>query len=149
MNPNVLPSSRVALVGVINPDANAAATLTTAWVAMKDFESMLALISAGTLGAAATLDAKLEQATDGSGTGVKDITGKAITQMVKATDDDKETFINLRADELDADGGFDFVRLSITVAVAASDAAAYLFGLDPHYAPASDNDAASVIEIIA
>ena len=149
MNPNVLPSSRVAQVGSIDPDANAAATLTTVWVAVKDFESFLALIAAGTLGASGTLDAKLEQATDGSGTGVKDITGKAITQLVKASNDDNQAYINLRADEMDADGGFDFVRLSVTGAVATGDFTAFLFGLDPHYGPASDNDEASVVEIVA
>jgi hypothetical protein len=37
----------------------------------------IAVIKTGVLGASATVDAKLQQATDSSGTGVKDITGKA------------------------------------------------------------------------
>ena len=49
------------------------------------FAEIMALIQTGVLGAAATLDAKLQQATDAAGTGAKDITGKAIVQIVKAT----------------------------------------------------------------
>lgn len=149
MNPNVLPSSRVALLGIIDPDVTVASTVTTAWASMVKYESMLATIMAGTLGASATLDAKLEQATDASGTGAKDIAGKTIAQLVKATNDDDQAEINVRADELDVNGGFNHVRLSVTVAVATSDICAILQGLDPHYGPANDNDLASVQEIVA
>ena len=147
-NPNLLPSARAAVVGIIDPDANDAAAYSTAYIAMKDFESLMAIIMAGTLGTAATLDAKFEQATDSGGTGKKDITGKAITQLVKATNDDDQAVINLRADELDVEGGFTHVRLTMTVAAATSDSGAVVLGMDPHYGPASDNDLASVQEIV-
>lgn len=145
----VRPSDMAAVVGVIDPDANAAATYTSAWVDMSKYSELLAIVMAGDLGSSATLDAKLEQATDGSGTGAKDITGKEITQLTQAgTDSNKQALINLAADELDVANGFDFARLSMTVATATSDCGAVVLGFRPRYGQASDNDLASVDEIV-
>jgi hypothetical protein len=148
-NPNIKPNQEATLIAVIDPDAYPAATYTTGWVAMgTDFDSIQAIVFAGTLGASATLDAKLEQATDGSGTGAKDITGKAITQLTQAgTDSDKQAIILCRSDELDVTNGFDFVRLSMTVGTATSDAGACVLGHNARYAPATD--ATTVDEIVA
>lgn len=145
----IRPSDAAAVEGNIDPDAYAAGTYTTGWIAAKDFDAFLAIVQAGDLGASATLDAKLQQATDGSGTGAKDIAGKAITQLTQAgTDSNKQVLINLRADELDVTNDFDFFRLSMTIATAASDAGAIVLGFTPRYAPASDNDASTVDEIV-
>ncbi|PHP68188.1 hypothetical protein CSC94_05925 [Zhengella mangrovi] len=150
MNANLIPSDRAAIVGAIDPDVTAAGTVTTGWIAAKDFLTFMAIIMAGTLGTSATLDAKIEQATDSSGTGAKDVSGKAITQLTQAgTDSDKQAIINLRADELDVANDFTHFRLSLTVATASSDAGAIVLGLDPAYGTASDNDAATVDEIVA
>lgn len=143
---NVPFSDQVRVVGVIDPDAIAASTVTTGWISMATYRSILAVVMAGTLGSSATLDAKLQQATDGSGTGAADITGKAITQLTQAgTDSDKQAVINLRADELSA--GFTHVRLSMTIATATSDAGAIVLGALAGYEPATD--ATTVDEIVA
>ena len=148
MNSNILPSDRTRIMGVIDPDANAAGTLETGWVSMVDFHSVMAIVMAGALGSSATLDAKLEQATDSSGTGAKDITGKAITQLTDAgSDSDKQAIINCRSDELDVNNDFTHVRLSMTVAVATSDSAAILLGLDARHEP--ETDATTVDEIVS
>lgn len=144
------PSDRAAVVGVIDPDAYGAAAYSTAWIDMAKFEKLLAVVMAGTLGSSATLDAKMEQATDAGGTGVKDVTGKAIAQLTQAgTDSDKQALINLRADEMDVNGGFRFARLTMTVGTATSDAGAVVLGFDARYQPGSDADLASVDEIVA
>lgn len=146
---NRLPSEKVAIGGVIDPDVTVASTVVSDYISMGDFESCMAIIMAGTLGSSATLDAKLVQATDSSGTGVKDISGKAITQLTQAgTDSDKQAIINCRAEELDIANDFDHVAISMTVAVATSDAGAILLGLNARVNPASDNDLASVDEIV-
>ncbi|TGY87349.1 hypothetical protein E5163_14875 [Marinicauda algicola] len=149
-NKNLRPSDRVAVLGSIDPDAYLASTVTTGWVSAKQFMTFMALVQAGTLGTNATLDAKIEQASDSSGTGAKDVSGAAITQLTQAgTDDsDKQAVINLRHEDLDIANGFDHIRLSITIGTAASDAGGVLLGLDPAYGPASDNDASSVAEIV-
>jgi hypothetical protein len=149
MGVNLKPSDRVAVVGVIDPDATAAGTVTTGWVSIAQFASLMAVVQAGTLGASATLDAKLEQATDSSGTGAKDVTGKAITQLTQAgSDSDKQAVINCGQENLDVANNFDHVRLSMTVGTATSDVGAVLLGFDAAYAPASDNDASTVDEIV-
>lgn len=150
MTPNNLPSERAAIVGVIDPDVTAAGAVSTGWVAAKDFLNFMAIVFAGTLGSSATLDAKIEQATDSSGTGAKDVTGKAITQMTQAgTDSDKQAVINVKQADLDIANSFTHLRLTVTVATASSDAGAVLLGFDPTYGSASDYDAATVDEIVA
>ena len=149
-NTNLLPSQQSAPAGIIDPDAYAANTYTTGWISMADWGAVQAIIMAGTLGTNATLDAKLEQAQDAVGTGAKDVTGKAITQLTQAgTDSDKQAVINCRSEELDVNGGFTHVRLSMTVAVATSDAGAIVMGHYPRFGPASSSDLASVDEIVA
>lgn len=149
MTPNSRPSERVAVLATIDPDAYAASTVVSGWVDASKFNSFMAIVFAGTLGASATLDAKIRQATDNSGTGAKDVSGKAITQLTQAgTDSDKQAIINFCADDLDINNDFQFVELSMTIATATSDAGGVLLGLDPRQAPASDNDAAAVDEIV-
>lgn len=146
----LLPSDRVAVVGVIDPDVQTAATYTSGWIDMADFASIMAVVMAGTLGSSATLDAKLEQATSAAGAGAKDITGKAIAQLTQAgTDSDKQAIIECFADDLDLENAFTHVRLSMTVGTATSDAGAIVLGLDPRYPPARNSDAATVDEIVS
>lgn len=150
MTPNNLPSERAAIVGVIDPDVTAAGAVSTGWVAAKDFLNFMAIVFAGTLGSSATLDAKIEQASDSSGTGAKDVTGKAITQLTQAgTASDKQAIINVKQADLDIANSFTHLRLTVTVATASSDAGAVLLGFDPTFGAASDYDAATVAEIVA
>ncbi len=147
MQTNSLPSERAAVVAAIDPDANTAAAYVSDYVDAGLFPSLMAIVQAGALGTSATLDFKLVQATDSSGTGAKDITGKAITQLTDAgSDDDKQAIINCREDELDIANDFTHVRLSITVAVATSDGAGIILGHAPGTEPATD--LASVDEIV-
>tara|TARA_Y100001963_G_scaffold114368_1_gene158587 strand:+ start:61 stop:513 length:453 start_codon:yes stop_codon:yes gene_type:complete len=146
---NALGSERAAVAAVIDPDANTAAAYTSAYVSMSTFNQVLAIVQTGTLGSSATVDFKLVQATDSSGTSVKDISGKSVTQLVKASNDDDQAVINCRSEELDVDNGFDYVAMVMTVGTAASDTSAIMLGMTPRYAPASDNDLASVQEIVS
>ena len=149
INVNNMPADIEAIGGVIDPDVTAAGTVTTGWVEAAGFYTWMAIVLAGTLGTSATVDAKIEQASDGSGTGAKDITGAAITQLTQAgTDSDKQALVQFRSDDLDVDNSFTHVRLSITVAVATSDIAGVLVGVGPRYGPASDSDASTVAEIV-
>lgn len=148
VNANPKLSQQAALVGVIDPDAYAAGAVSTGWIAVKDSFSYMAVIFAGTLGTAATLDAKLEQATDGSGTGVKDIPDTDITQLVKASNDDDQAVINIKQDDLDIENDFTHFRLTMTVAVATSDAGGAVFAAAFRHGDGAENDLASVVEVI-
>ena len=146
MNPNVKPSQRVTLLGVIDADAYAAGAVSTGYVDVSLYESLLAFVTVGDFVATGLLDAKLEQATSGAGAGLKDVPGKAITQLTQAgTDSNKQAFINLKSEDLDVEGGFRYVRLTMTLTTAGADAAGYLFGMDARYKP---THATTVDEVI-
>ena len=145
-NPNVKPSARLSLLGVIDPDAYNAAAYSTGWIDAGLYEGLLAMVAVGDMQANSTVDAKLEQATSAAGAGAKDVSGKAITQLTQAgTDDNKQALINMKSEDLDTNNGFHFVRLTVTVAVAASDMGAVLFGSDARYTP---THAATVDEVV-
>lgn len=141
-------SEGLAVLATYDPASVAASTVTTGWVDQSVFFYVLALIQTGVLGAGATVDAKLQQATDNAGTGAKDVTGKAITQIVKATGDNKQAMISMKEADLDTEGGFRFIRLSITVGVAASQLSAALIGGVPRFQPASAYNQAGVVQIV-
>lgn len=147
-NSNMNPSQRAALVAAIAPSQQAAGAQSTGWIDMRDWYTLLASISLGVLGAAATVDAKIEQAIDNAGTGIKDVPNLAITQLTKVgAADGKQAMINVRQDDLDRNAGYRFVRLTLTVGVAASFTAGAVVGLDPRYdAPAN---AASVAQVLS
>jgi hypothetical protein len=137
----------LALLATINPISQGVGTANSGWVSMADMRRLLALVNTGVLGAGATVDSKLQQAKDAAGTGAKDIAGKAIVQIVKATGDNKQALINVKGSDLDVAGGFGFVQLSITVGTAASQVSGALLGI-PVYGPASSFNQAAVVQVV-
>lgn len=148
MFPNAKGSELLSVLATIDPAAQAVGTVTTGWVSVANHHGFLSLVQTGVLGTSATVDAKLQQAVDSSGTSAKDITGKAITQIVKATGDNKQVLINVKPEELDTVNGFGFVRLSLTVGVAPSQTSAQMLGLNPRFAPADVSNQAAVVQVI-
>ena len=146
----LLPSQVAAIVGVIDPDLNTAGTVTTGWIAAADFASFMAIVMAGALGSGATLDAKIEQATDAAGAGVKDLDGAAITQLSQADgDNDKQAVIELFQEDLDIANDYTHFRVSMTIASASSDSAVVVLAMPPRYGPASGSNLSTVDEIVA
>ena len=148
---SALPSEKFAIVATIDPDAYTSSTsaYTSDWANAEYFHEYLAVIAVGTIGTSGTIDAAIVQATSATGAGSKAITGKSITQLTQAaTQSDNQAVINLRTDELDVAGGFSFVAVTLTVGTASADAGAVLLGCQPRFGPASDNDLASVAEIV-
>lgn len=141
-------SEAIAVLATIDPASQAAGTVTTGWVDQSVFFFVLALIDVGAFGASATVDAKLQQAQDSSGTGAKDITGKAITQMLAAGGNNKQVMISMKEADLDTENGFRYVRLSITVGTAATLVSALLLGGVSRFQPASAYNQAAVTQIV-
>jgi hypothetical protein len=148
MQPQLKFSDCAAVMATLDPASVAASTVVSGWVSMDKWHSIAAILQTGVLGASATVDAKLRQATDGSGTGAKDITGKAITQLVKASHDNKQVVLQANAEDLDVNGGFTHVALSVTVGTAASLLSAVLLGVNGRFEAASDFDDADVVQIV-
>ena len=148
MFPNAKGSELLSVLATIDPASQAAGAASTGWVPVADYFALLAVVQTGVLGTSATVDVKLQQALDSSGTGAKDISGKAITQIVKATGDNKQVLVNVKPEELDTVNGFGFVRVTVTVGVAASITSAQLLGVNPRYAPADVGNQAAVVQVI-
>ena len=148
MFPNAKGSELFSVLATIDPASQAVGTANTGWISAANHLGFLALVQTGTLGTGATVDAKLQQALDSAGTGAKEISGKAITQIVKATGDNKQVLVNVKPEELDTVNGFGFVRVIVTVGVAASITSAQLLGVNPRYAPADVGNQAAVVQVI-
>jgi len=145
---NSKASEMLAILATIDPASQSAGSATTGWVSVANHHGLLAVVQTGVLGTSATVDAKLQQALDSAGTGAKDISGKAITQIVKASGDNKQVLVNVKPEELDTVNGFGFVRVTVTVGVAASITSAQLLGVNPRYAPADVGNQAAVVQVI-
>ena len=145
---NSKASEMLAILATIDPASQSAGSATTGWVSVANHHGLLAVVQTGVLGTLATVDAKLQQATDSTGAGAKDVAGRAITQIVKATGDNKQALINLKPEDLDTVNGFGFVRVALTVGVAASISGAQLLGVNPRFAPADAGNQAAVVQVI-
>ncbi len=104
----------------------------TGWVDMENYYRMIILLNIGTPAQGATIDIDVEEATDNAGTGIQNIAGKSITQVV-AADTEGIIAIELRAEELTM--GYSFVNVEVTVAVDTYTYGLWVIGMIPHYAP--------------
>jgi hypothetical protein len=90
----------------------------TGWVSMADYQKIFAYVEIGTWNASDDLDeCRLEQATDGSGTGAKDLTtdasgGNYDTDNPVDADGDF-VILEAQAEDMDVAGGFTHVRLYV------------------------------------
>jgi hypothetical protein len=144
-NVNSLPSDRVAIAAVINPGALTTGAKNSGWVDLTLYTRLMAVITTGTLGASATLDAKWQQADDSSGTNATDV-GTALTQILKASGDSKQAVMNFVPSV--AYTSKPYARLVMTVGVATSDASAVVLGFDARHNPASANDLSTVVQVV-
>ena len=149
MQGNLNPTARVAVAATIAPQQASVGTVTTGWIDMRNFFAAAAVLNVGVIGAAGTVDAKIEQATDGNGASVKAVTGLAITQLTKVGGDNRQSLINLRQEDMDKNNGFRFVRLSVAVGTAATFLAATLIGFDPRYGAGGANQTTTVAETVS
>ena len=156
---NPLASEVAAVLATIDPDVYAHGAQNSDWLDLGLFDQAMAVLMLGDVPTTTSVDFKLQQATTSGGAGVKDITGKAITQIVSGSpaNSDKQAIINCRSGELDVANSFRFVRAVATTAdtnspvdspVTTSDFSALLVGFGARYGPASDSDLGSVVEIV-
>lgn len=117
-------------------DSQTAGTHNSSYASLANYHRAVLVLDVGDMQSGATLDAGIQQATDTSGTGVKAISGKTITQLKQASGHGNDLVcIELQTEELDVDGGFDCVRFYVTVATAAVEYSAILYGLEPRFPP--------------
>ena len=108
-----------ALVGTYLPPASKWQQHFTSYVNMANHQRAIFILEAGVLGG--TVDFRLVQATDATGANVKDITGKAITQISLANGDSNTLHcIELRTEEMDINNGFTYVAAMAWMRIAPS-----------------------------
>jgi len=129
MNVSSNATDLVSVQGLIEPVAGAA-TYVTGYFYAGDANAWLALISVGTVGT--TTNAKIQQASDGSGTGVKDLSGSAITEI---DGNGESALIQFKPGDLDVANNFTHVRLSITTVGVTNVTGGVLMGACVAHAP--------------
>ncbi len=150
MSHNMLFSEGIGVLAVVDPASKSANTYTTGWVDLSIWGKCAALLVVGAIAGSGTVAAKLEQSGPTSGTGTKDVTGKAITGLTQTPTDNSNSqlWINCNASDLDVVNGFRYVRLSFTTATAASIMTGLILAADCKYGPASDHDSATVTQYV-
>ena len=118
----------ISVQGLVEPVAGSS-TYTTGWIDAGSCCAWHAVVTSGAV--TGTVDAKIEQASDNSGTGAKDLTSSDITQLTAAG----SALIQFKPSDLDTANDFNHVRLSITTSNAADVAAGVLSGIHARYAP--------------
>jgi hypothetical protein len=136
---------RLPVVEQYSPASIAASTVLTGAIDMKNLRRVLFIIQTGVLGASATVDFKITGSATSGGT-YADVTGRSITQIVKATGDNKIAILEVTAEQVGAQG-WRFIKGSLTIGTAASVVGVIALGDGLRYSDAGENDIAAVAEI--
>lgn len=109
MNPNLKPSLRMPVIAALKSDTHAAdSTYPTGAVDMGAHINIMAVLAVGTVASAGTVE--FEQATTDAFSDAKAIEGRTAVDLVT----DKPVQLNLKANELDVNNGFRYVRAKLT-----------------------------------
>lgn len=106
--------------------------VSSSWVSAANYHRFAAILWTGAIASTGTLNFKVEQATDGSGSNAKNL---IVATALTDDDDNKRIALLFDAEDMDQDNGFKFLRLTVTAATAASLVHAELFGYNPRFGP--------------
>ncbi|TXH18872.1 MAG: hypothetical protein E6R03_01430 [Hyphomicrobiaceae bacterium] len=139
---------KVTLVGTIDPASVSVGSVNTDVIDMSKFHKALFVLTTGVLGASATVDFGIYGDTASGGSFATPVTGKAITQIVKASGDNVQTFVEVNGNDLRLQG-FTHIRGKLTVGTAASIAAVTVLATEFNYGTADDNKLSTLGQIVA
>lgn len=129
----------------IIPLSRTSAQGTSGWKAMRDYHKAVAILLCGALAANAVVDFTITQCTDDTGVGAKAITGKAIATL-DTNDDNAVCAIELDASELDVNGGFDWINVTLNCGGAAAClTAALLIRYQPRFKGVDDTNLTEIV----
>ena len=140
------PSEKVAVVGTVDPDANATGAFATDWISVDDYQQVMFVIMVGTLVGTATVDFTVQEADDSTGGNAATLASGTlnITQITTAGND-TQAVVNVDSEMLQ--NTFTHVRGVLQMTTQTGDTAVLALGLLPRDGPANKNDLASVGEI--
>lgn len=138
----------VAIIGTIDPDAYGTGAQVTDVIDMLYWREVMFIVSVGDLGSSATADFAVASSANSDMSSSASLSGKAITQLTQAgSDSDKQAIVRVTSEEVGA-AGHRYIRGTLTIGTAASDAAVIVVGTASRYAPVDAIDLASVDEIV-
>lgn len=143
---NIRFGEEFAIIGSIDPVDTATSAATSDWVAMNKWTRIAAIGLVGNL--TGTLDAKLQAATDSSGTGAADITGASITQLAAASGDNKQFVIDIPVTKTNLTTQTHVACVVTPTGGTANLIAVVIVGYIVRNAPVSSDDIASVAQIV-
>jgi len=133
--------------GELYPALKAATTHNGAWIPMSNHQRVVFLIMVGAMTSLSTLDFMVQQDDDGDGVSAKAITGKAITQLTEAGGDGNDLLaVEVRTEELDVSGGFEYVRGVLTVGTDTVYCAMLPLRFIPNYPPVATTGWTEIID---
>lgn len=134
------------LISENNPSL-AAGVYDSPWVSLANYHRAAVVLHVVDMGAGATIDLAVRQATDTSGSGAKAFTtAKAITQLTQASGDvDSDVCVEIQTEEMDVTNSFDCLGLRLTVANAPVVVSWHVFGIVPRYAPVGTTEWTEVV----
>lgn len=136
------------VVGAIDPASLAAGSYNSNVIDLSKYHKVVFLVQTGVLGASATVDFGIYGDTASGGSFTTLVTGKSLTQIVKATGDNCQYMIEVNSNELKIQG-FRYIRGRVTVAVAASIVGVMAVASDFNYGTGPKNAVATVKQIIS
>lgn len=140
-------SEDLAVVGVIDPDANVAGTYLTNAIDMSKFEEVIFIVMAGDLGTNATVAFSVKSSATAGGSYAALSPAVALTTLTDAgSDSNKQAIVRVRPAQL-ADGK-QFIKGEMVVAVATSDCGVIALAGAARSGPANKDDLATVDEIV-
>lgn len=140
-------ADNLAVLGTIDPASISASTVNTDVIDMRYWREVLFIVVTGALGTSATADFLVKGDSASGGSYATTVTGKSITQLVKASHDNSQAIVRVTAEEAAAQG-FRYLRGSLTIGTAASLASVIVVGAHARYSDATDFDLASVVQIV-
>jgi hypothetical protein len=140
----ILASENGSIIGIINPADRVGTTANGTAIDLAKFHQAMFLLLVGNTDA--TVDFKLQESASTS-SGFTDISGKAVTTFA-ATDDNKQAIINLDSSEMGSSKRY--VRGVITAGSGTACVVGMVaLGFSPRFRPATDDDLASVSQVVS
>jgi hypothetical protein len=140
---NYYLTENVSIVATVDPQLLDDGSVTSDWIDMSLYRKVSFIVNVGATDT--TFDAKLQEATDDSGTSAQDITGFAITQLT-ANDDNKQVVIEIDATEISED--YTHVALVVTAGDGTLGVNVSAVGLAYEARYVAGDHLASVVEVV-
>ena len=140
----ILASENGSIIGIINPAERVNTTTNSTAIDLGKFHQAMFILQVGNTDT--TIDFKLQESASTS-SGFTDISGKAVTTFT-ATDDNKQAIINLDSSEMGSSKRY--VRGVITTGSGTACVVGMVaLGFSPRFRPATDDDLASVSQVVS